>query len=428
MNRRDKLNFFHKKASQAGGAVSLDELRELFPEGASSTNVTSTIHRLKSAPQGASLDELRGLFPGAGSSSRITSTIDRLKNSPQSGSAVSLDELRELFPGATPSLPQAASGAVSLNELRELFPQSSVSGPQPNAGDSTESYRSKVERGFRNLSVPMTDDDSEGMVSEVQRLLQGHGYMLSGSGVDGIYGDGTHSAVAEFQRRNGANGLMVSGEVDARTLAVLRSPIAVKRVNQQASPSASSTTEVTRETAGAVSSAGISRVSAGQLYADLMAGIPNKNLCKAMVANAIAESGLRVNTNGDCGSYAKSRSDRSLDTSLYPNVFYKPRRGRCCSFGLWQYNICGGLGNSLLKAYGVGVGRDSTDAEKIAVLTSYEKQVAFMIKHVNRKAKVNSDHSVDWWVDWFVRKVERPANMDRAVVKRQNIARGLRLA
>ena len=82
----------------------------------------------------------------------------------------------------------------------------------------------------------------------------------------------------------------------------------------------------------------------------------------------------------------------------------------------------------MLKAYGVGVGRDSTDAEKIAVLTSYEKQVAFMIKHVNRKAKVNSDHSVDWWVDWFVRKVERPANMDRAVVKRQNIARGLRLA
>ena len=51
-----------------------------------------------------------------------------------------------------------------------------------------------------------------------------------------------------------------------------------------------------------------------------------------------------------------------------------------------------------------------------------------MIKYVNKKAKVNLEKDVDWWVDWFVRNVERPANMDKAVVKRQNIARGLSLA
>ena len=91
------------------------------------------------------------------------------------------------------------------------------------------------------------------------------------------------------------------------------------------------------------------RVSAESLYADLMSGVGNRNLCIAMVANAIGESALYVNANGDCGDYARNRG---IDTSRYPDVFKRPDRGRCCSFGLWQYNICGGLGISLLEEYG----------------------------------------------------------------------------
>ena len=171
---------------------------------------------------------------------------------------------------------------------------------------------------------------------------------------------------------------------------------------------------------------GSGRVSAIKLYQDLMAGIAYPNLCRAMVANAIAESALYYNNNGDCGSYAKSKGKKSLDTSLYPDSFHKPKRGRCCSFGLWQYNICGGLGNSLL-----GSALNGSDEEKIAILINYDKQVQFMISHVNSKiAGITSKEgrSVDYWVEWFVRKVERPAKADRAVAKRQQIARGLTLA
>ena len=165
------------------------------------------------------------------------------------------------------------------------------------------------------------------------------------------------------------------------------------------------------------------RVSAQGLYSDLMAGIGNKNLCIAMVANAIGESNLYVNSNGDCGDYAKNRG---IDTSKYPQVFRRPSRGRCCSFGLRQYNICGGLGISLLEEYGAS--KESSDIKKYEIITDYRKQLDFMIKHVQRKFNINENKSVDEWVKLFVYKVERPADKPGATARRQEIARGLAFA
>ena len=69
---------------------------------------------------------------------------------------------------------------------------------------------------------------------------------------------------------------------------------------------------------------------------------------------------------------------------------------------------------------------DNDSAEKkLEVLSDYRKQLDFMVAHVRRKTNVEEEKSVDDWVDWFVRKVERPANQDRSVVKRQRIADGL---
>ena len=165
-----------------------------------------------------------------------------------------------------------------------------------------------------------------------------------------------------------------------------------------------------------------SKLTPEALYADLMAGIGNKNLVIAMVANAIAESALFPNNNGDCKDYARNRG---IDTSRYPTVFRHPERGRCCSFGLWQYNICAGLGISLLQAYGAE--RDSPDEQKYRIITDYRKQVDFMIGHVKKKFNVADNRTIDDWVKLFVYRVERPADMAGATTHRQEIARGLNL-
>ena len=161
--------------------------------------------------------------------------------------------------------------------------------------------------------------------------------------------------------------------------------------------------------------------SAAGLYQALFSKLGNRELSIAMVANAIGESGIKANANGDCGSYGQSRN--GIDTSKYPDIFRKPDRGECCSFGLWQFNICGGLGVSLLEHYGASP--DSSDAQKIPILTDYDMQVDFMVQHVSRKFNINQSKSIDEWVEMFVYQVERPADMAGATARRQEIARSL---
>lgn len=352
------------------------------------------IHKQASQP---SLSEVRGLYSDDPNLTSNTSPgLDEIKRLYEEGGASDLD-------------PNARQ--LSLRELRDAY----NSDEQPSAEFGVD-----ILSGRKTISQGMSDSSSDNTIERIQKLLIKHNYDLSNHGADGDFGDETRDAVLMFQENNNLN---KSGKIDSRTMSVLLSSNPVK-YSDRTPPS------VSRKVNRDLSVSGTTKVSAQSLYSDLVGSISDKNLCIAMVANAIGESGLRINVNGDCGKYAKRKGSRALDTSLYPNVFHKPKRGGCCSFGLWQYNICGGLGNHLLEAYGVEPGPGSTDEEKIAVLTDYKKQVDFMISHVNRRARrhMNKGKSVDWWVDWFVRKVERPADMDGAVSRRRDIARGLNLA
>ena len=116
---------------------------------------------------------------------------------------------------------------------------------------------------------------------------------------------------------------------------------------------------------------------------------------------------------GDGGSYA-TNSDRNKKRNV----------GGYCSFGLWQYNICGGLGITLLKYYGVDVDTAS-DEEKLKVLRDYDKQVSFMAHHIKQKGVVNEQKSVKDWIKWIVYEIERPSDKSGAVAKRVKYAEDL---
>ncbi len=158
---------------------------------------------------------------------------------------------------------------------------------------------------------------------------------------------------------------------------------------------------------------------ANKLYNDILAKLSNQNLAKAMVANAKGESGLNHMTAGDCGEYGEKNSGSSIPIN---------GKGRCCSFGLWQYNICGGLGTTFLQSYG----SPSSDQAKLAVVQDYQKNIDFMISHL-QKTKPYSDEiqqqkTVDEWVAWFVKEIERPANPSGEIAKRQRFAQDLESA
>ena len=169
-----------------------------------------------------------------------------------------------------------------------------------------------------------------------------------------------------------------------------------------------------------------------ELYDDLMSLLSNENLCVALVANAIHESDsydtlpyLKVNANGDCGSYAKDRFG-AIDTSEYPEIFRTPTLGKCCSFGLFQYNICTSraVGTQLLQYYGSD--RDSSDQEKIDLVMDYENQINFIVHKVKQKFNTTEIKSINKWVELIVYRIERPADKAGSTLKRQKIAQKLK--
>ena len=190
---------------------------------------------------------------------------------------------------------------------------------------------------------------------------------------------------------------------------------AVSKVNtRQAQKTQRAASRLSSETEDVVDITKMS-TSQRQLYDDLFMSLNNKNLCIAMVANAIAESALNYSIAGDCGSYGKKNKKRAINTK---------EKGLCCSFGLWQFNICGGLGITLLRAYGVDVDNSTTE-EKLSILSDYNKQIDFMTRYVKRIAgpSVSDEKTIDEWVEWFVVKVEKPKRPARAIVKRTAIAK-----
>ena len=148
------------------------------------------------------------------------------------------------------------------------------------------------------------------------------------------------------------------------------------------------------------------KVSPDKLLSDLESKLNNENLAKGLVANAKGESGFNILARGDGGSYANKDSENK-----------KRNVGGYCSFGLWQYNICGGLGLSLLKYYGVDPD-NASDEEKMEVLEDYDKQVSFMVNHIKEKGVANEEKSVKEWVKWIVYNVERPSDKAGAIAKR----------
>ena len=177
------------------------------------------------------------------------------------------------------------------------------------------------------------DSSSAGMVSMIQSALNDLGYDLQ---VDGIFGEETAGAVFAFKS---LNNLEESSSVDMESFLKLFSPEA-KEFDESFRPQKIRNILESIETDdGLIESR--DTVSKSALFSDLMSSLSNKNLCIAMVANAIHESALNPGIAGDCGDYAVRKSDRAVNIG---------GKGLCCSFGLWQLNICGGLGIKILGA------------------------------------------------------------------------------
>ena len=169
-------------------------------------------------------------------------------------------------------------------------------------------------------------------------------------------------------------------------------------------------TQIVKVTRSSSLGFGIDRVSPIKLLNDLKSYGLSDKAAKGVVANAFGESGFNVKAKGDSGPNSEN-NPRSI------NIDGK----KYCSFGLWQYNVCGGMGVSYLKNYNIDVDR-STDAEKIRVLFDYNKQIEFMSKRI-KEEQSKSEKDVRTWIDWIVDNVERPSDRYGAKMKRQEFAK-----
>ena len=98
----------------------------------------------------------------------------------------------------------------------------SVSSSSDSSSDSKSSGHSDSSSGTSNCETCSPGDKGE-KVKKVQRRLKNLGY-YSGS-IDGDYGNGTKTAVKDFQKKNG---LSVTGSVNSKTLSKLNSSSARK--------------------------------------------------------------------------------------------------------------------------------------------------------------------------------------------------------
>ena len=153
-------------------------------------------------------------------------------------------------------------------------------------------------------------------------------------------------------------------------------------------------------------------MSSSDLFNSVDSIMNNESLSFALVANAFGESGFDCAAKGDGGSYAQGKSES-----------IKVGDKKYCSFGLWQFNICGGLGIKYLKNYGY---ENKSPKEKYELLTDCKSQIEFMCNHVKEKisrmSQKEKEKSVNEWVEWIVYNIERPSDKSGATKKRQNWA------
>jgi hypothetical protein len=408
--RLDKLIFLHKQAEVAGRTTGV--------EGDSS------------AEQQAS-DRLDKIDKEREARRKEKETADEAlakRHPAQGGPAISWDDYVKMNPLASdrPGVPREfwddwSPEDLGMHEVDEyghkVYPIK-VEAPS-SVAELKSLYREELgeitEAEILSGEKVLKEGSSGRQVEAVQRLLRDLRFIES-SDINGTFGRKTTTAIISFQNRMG---ISQSGEVGKITLEKLKS-------SAETALSEEKNRQQHKDRRQSGGSGSTERISSRKLYSDLTSRGIGANLSKAMVANAIAESALIVNANGDCGDLA--RSTKSLDTSLYPDKFWKPSRGGCCSFGLWQHNICGGLGRELLSANGLS--EKSSDEAKISILTSYDKQLEHMVKYVKNHPQLPSDmnQSVNFWVKWFVDHVERPKKRVAAIDKRRSIAEGLNFA
>ncbi len=108
------------------------------------------------------------------------------------------------------------------------------------------------------------------------------------------------------------------------------------------------------ENESSLSSPSTGSVSYKKLFNGLNSRLKNPELSAALVGNSKFESSFEYTAMGDGGSYANSKPQSiTVDGKKY------------CSFGLFQLNICGGLGNSFLKYYNLIHGRLRSHHERL---------------------------------------------------------------
>lgn len=147
-----------------------------------------------------------------------------------------------------------------------------------------------------------------------------------------------------------------------------------------------------------VESLGKEKVSDTKLFKDLNNKLNYPELSAGLVANAKFESDFNYTSTGDGESYANSKSQSiNVDGKNY------------CSFGLFQMNICGGLGNEFLKYFNL---EESSSSEKYESLTDYDKQIEFITYYLKNKKSAPSGKSAEELSKWFTMNVERPTDKE----------------
>jgi hypothetical protein len=204
--------------------------------------------------------------------------------------------------------------------------------------------------------------------------------------------------ITRLKKYQTTNNLPNTGIFDYQTIYSINNKISPK-LNKVLKP------EMTKET---ISDPGSSIVSTSKLVNDLKSFGLTENAAKGLTANAYGESGLNYKAKGDSGSYAKNTT-KSIDIG----------GKKYCSFGLWQFNVCGGLGIEFLKKYNT---LNSGNTDKLETLFDYNKQLEIMGSKI-MKEQSKGDKSVKTWIDWIVDNVERPADRSGAKQKRQNFAK-----
>jgi hypothetical protein len=159
-----------------------------------------------------------------------------------------------------------------------------------------------------------------------------------------------------------------------------------------------------------VKSPGSGSVSYKKLFNDLNSKLKYPELSAGLVSNAKFESGFEYTAMGDGGNYAKNKSQAiTVNGKKY------------CSFGLFQLNICGGLGNDFLKYYNI---QNSSKSKQLDYLTDYDNQIEFMSYYLKSRKSPPKGKSAEELSKWFTKNVEIPSDAENKANKRASWLKG----